>query len=102
MERLTPRSTTTTWKRVPEGSAGATSRRSPQVTSAARSRPPIGGTRSAASRSVSTAALSVLTTARMAPRSRMWRVTARVSTPVTATTPRAESQASQPASAARL
>ena len=69
------------------------------LTAAARSAPSIGG--SAATRSRASASLrrGGKMPPRIAPRSRMWRTRARVSTPPIAGTPQSASQSSQPPSA---
>ena len=69
------------------------------VTSRARSRPVIGGSAAISSRASRSAIRSGKTPPRIAPASRMWRTSARVSTPVIAGTPQSPSQSSQPRSA---
>ena len=68
------------------------------VTTAARSCPAIGGSASISS-AASRSTLAANTPPRIAPASRMWRTSARVSTPEIALTPQSVSQSSQPRSA---
>ncbi len=72
---------------------------SPGVTSRARSRPAIGGSASIRSRACASGSSASKTPPRIAPCERMWRTSARVSTPVSAGTPQSDSQVSQPPSA---
>ena len=69
------------------------------VTSRARSRPIIEGSAAISSRASSSAIDPGNTPPSMAPASRMWRTSARVSTPVMPGTPQSSSQSSQPRSA---
>ena len=69
------------------------------VTSRARSRPAIGGSAAIRSRASASLMAAGKTPPRIAPAVRMWRTSARVSTPVMAGTPQSLSQSSQPRSA---
>ncbi len=69
------------------------------VTTAARSWPAIGGSASISSRASESVTLAGNTPPRIAPASRMWRTSARVSIPEIAATPQSASQSSQPRSA---
>jgi hypothetical protein len=69
------------------------------LTSRARSRPLIAGSASISARASSSGSEPGKTPPRIAPRSRMWRTRARVSTPVIAGTPQSASQSSHPRSA---
>ena len=69
---------------------------SPGVTSRARSWPSIGGSAISHSMACVWSVWASNTPPRMAPLSRMWRTSARVSTPVSAGMPRSASQVSQP------
>ena len=84
--------------RGPEPSPGMT-RGSRGVTSRARSRPVIGGSAAISARASSSPMAPGKTPPSIAPASRMWRTSARVSTPVIPATPSAASHSSQPASA---
>ncbi len=95
-----PVSMPTTW-----GPAAAESGPAPNsigssgVTSRARSAPLIGGSASTRSRASASESSAGKIPPRIAPRSRMWRTRARVSTPSIAGTPQSRSQSSQPPSA---
>jgi hypothetical protein len=69
------------------------------VTSRARSRPIIGGSAAISSRASASLVAPGKTPPSIAPASRMWRTSARVSTPVIPTVPCMSSQSSQPRSA---
>ena len=91
---LIPVSSATTCGPSPSSSTGASG-----VTVRARSAPAIAGSASISARASSTANSPGKTPPRIAPSSRMWRTSARVSTPVIAATPQSRSQSSQPPSA---
>ncbi len=69
------------------------------VTSRARSRPVIGGSAAISARASSSPIAPGKTPPSIAPSSRMWRTSARVSTPVMPATPQSASQSTQPPSA---
>ena len=69
------------------------------VTSRARSRPAIGGSAATRSRACASSTAAGKTPPRIAPALRMWRTSARVSTPVIPGTPASRSQSSHPRSA---
>jgi hypothetical protein len=69
------------------------------VTTRARSCPAIGGSASISARASRSGIVPGKTPPRIAPAERMWRTSARVSTPVMAGTPQSASQSSQPRSA---
>ncbi len=94
IECLIPVSMPTTWGPSPSSRIG-----SPGVTSRAKSAPSIGGSASIRSRASPSGIEAGKIPPRIAPRSRMWRTSARVSSPEIAGTPRSRSQSSQPPSA---
>ena len=96
IEALMPVSSAT--MRGPEPSPACTCGRS-GVTARARSRPVIGGSAAISSRASGSLVAAGKIPPGIAPASRMWRTSARVSTPVMAGTPRSRSQSSQPPSA---
>ena len=69
------------------------------MTARARSRPAIGGSAAISARASSSPIAAGKMPPSIAPASRMWRTSARVSTPVIPGTPQSSSQSSQPRSA---
>ena len=96
IELLIPVSSAT--RRGPEPSPRTTCG-SAIVTSRARSRPAIGGSAAISARASSSPMAAGKMPPSIAPASRMWRTSARVSTPVMPGTPQSSSQSSQPRSA---
>ncbi len=94
IDSLIPVSIATTCGPSPSISTG-----SPGLTVRARSAPAIGGSAPTRSRASASPTSAGKTPPRIAPPSRMWRTSARVSTPVIAGTPQLSSQSSHPPSA---
>ena len=94
MLSLIPVSIPTTWGPSPSKRTG-----SGGVTVRAKSAPSIDGSAAIASRASASGVSPGKTPPRIAPRSRMWRTRARVSTPLIPGTPQSPSQSSQPPSA---
>ena len=94
IESLIPVSRATTWGPSPSSSIGSAG-----LTPRAKSAPAIGGSAAIRSKASSSPVAASKMPPRMAPRSRMWRTSVRVSTPLIALTPQASSQSIQPPSA---